>query len=229
MTTISKSLTAAALCVLLLPVAAAAQTAPPPTGITVVGTGTATVADWVQEVNLRFVPAVPGAPSSYDACTSALASLAKMVQGMGLPAAAVSASAVVYNSGGADAAQASATPVAVARVQVPTADVGRFMAAASKAGWKTTTRLVPRDAAAAKDSAYRAAFEDAKARAQVIAAADGRHVGKLLNVTPGLGDYFGSMLSSLAAFAEALGKSSGFSAGVPEVSESASFTFELLP
>jgi len=228
MNAIAKTLAAAALGALLLPAAARAQSTAPPTGITVVGTGTATVTDWVQEVTLRFVPAVPGAPSSYDACTAALASLAKTVQSAGLPAGAVTGSAVVYTSSG-NAAPASAAPVAVARVQVPTSAVGHFMAAAVKDGWKETTRIVPRDPAAAKDSAYRAAFEDAKARAGTIAAADGRHVGRLLNVTPGFGDYLGSMMSSLASLADAFGKGSGFNAGLPEVTQSATFTFELVP
>jgi uncharacterized protein YggE len=232
MNALLRTIACAACGVLLSPAVAGAQQATvPPAGITVVGNGTATVTEWVQEVNLRFTPAVGAAATAYDACTRQIAALGETIHAMGLPASAMLASATVYSStftvGTTDGA---ATPVAVARVQVPSADVARFVAAASKSGWKATMKLVPRDAAAAKDSAYRAAYADAHARAEVLASADGRHIGRLLNVTPGIGDYFGSMMSSLTSFVEAFGKGSGaFAAGPPEVSESATFTFELTP
>jgi uncharacterized protein YggE len=230
-----KTLANLALCATLMPVAAGAQTPPnPPAGITVVGTGTATVTDWVQEVSLRYTSTLTGGAVPYDACGRAIAALNETVKDLGLPPGAVVASAVVYTTAGptfgdAPNANAAAVPAAVARVQVPPATIARFIAATSKAGWKATLRLVPRDAAAAKDSAYQAAFTDARNRATVIAAADGRHVGKLLNVTPGLGDYFGSMMASLASFAEMLGKGSILNGGIPEVTQSATFTFELTP
>jgi uncharacterized protein YggE len=232
MNRIVRTIAAAMACALLLPaVARAQQSTLLPTGVTVVGTGVASVKDWVQEVSLRFTPAIPSAPTAYDTCSGAIASLNESLRSMGLQGAMLD-SAVVYTSPAGLAglsAPANATPVAVARVDVPPAAVARFMAAANKSGWKTSTRLVPRDPAAAKDSAYQAAFLDAKNRAETIAAADGKHVGKLLNVTPALGDYFGSMVSSLASFAEMLGKGSGLGGGLPEVSQSATFTFELLP
>jgi uncharacterized protein YggE len=226
-----RTIACAAVCVLLSPAVAGAQQAiVPPAGITVVGNGTATVAEWVQEVNLRFTPAVGAASTAYDACTRQIAGLGETIHAMGLPDSAMVASATVYSSAFGGPVDGAAMPVAVARVRVPTAEVGRFMAAASKNGWKATTKLVPRDASAAKDSAYRAAYTDAHTRAEVLAAADGRHIGRLLNVTPGIGDYFGSMMSSISTFVEAFGKGSGaFAAGPPEVSESATFTFELTP
>jgi hypothetical protein len=151
---------------------------------------------------------------------------------MGLPANALISSATVYASGAASfmsTGSANAAPVAVARAQVPPSAIARFVASAAKSGWKTTARLVPRDLAAAKDSAYRAAYADAHARAASIAAADGHHVGKLLNVTPGLGDYVGSMMSSVTSIFDMLGKGSMLGGGVPELTQSATFTFEIAP
>jgi uncharacterized protein len=233
MNALIKGLGCAVLGALLLPAAAAAQQTPAaPPGITVVGTGTATVTDWVQEVDLQFTPAVAAAPSAYAACTNAIAALGEVVKAAGLPASAMTGAATVYKGGGSVPGAESSTnpvPVAVARVQLPPAGTARFLAAAGKAGWKASARLVPRDPAAAKDAAYRAAFTDARNRAETIAAADGRHVGKLLNVTPALGDYFGSMMSSLASFAAMLGRGSVLPGQIPEVTQSATFTFELLP
>jgi uncharacterized protein YggE len=215
-----KTLGAVALFALLFPAAAGAQqTSLPPAGITVVGTGTATVAEWVQVVDLHFAPVAVGA-SQYDACASAIAALGETIHAMGLPASALVSSATVYSS---------STPVAVARVQVAPSAVGHFMAAATKSGWKATARLVPRDLAAAKDSAYRAAYADAHARAESIAAADGHHIGKLINVTPGLSDYVGSMMSSVASIFDNLGRGSMLTGSIPELSQSATFTFEITP
>ena len=75
-----KTLGAVALFVLVVPSAAGAQqTSLLPAGITVVGTGTATVAEWVQAVDLRFSPPSGGA-SQYDACTNAIASLGETIR-----------------------------------------------------------------------------------------------------------------------------------------------------
>jgi hypothetical protein len=226
-----KTLGAVAFFALLFPAVAGAQQASPPVGITVVGTGTATVSDWVQVVDLRFTPPAGGG-SQYDACTNAIAALGANVRAMGLPASAVAASATVYAGGTSSflsTGSAGAAPVAVARVEVPAATIARFIAAANKSGWKSTAHLVPRDLAAAKDSAYKAAYADAHGRAASIAGADGHHVGKLLNVTPALGDYVGSMMSSVASIFDAFNKGSMLTGGVPELTQSATFTFEIAP
>jgi hypothetical protein len=227
-----RTIACAAICVLLIPaVAGAQQAALPPAGITVVGTGTATVTDWVQEVDLKFTPPV-GSASQYDVCAKALAALGETIHAMGLPASALVTSATVYVSGTPSFVTTSnpnAAPVAVARVQIPQSEIARFMAAANKGAWKSTARLVPRDLAAAKDSAYKAAYADAHARAATIAAADGHHLGRLLDATPALGDYFGSMLNSVASIFDALGKGNIFNGGIPDLTESATFTFEITP
>ncbi|HEY5425468.1 MAG TPA: hypothetical protein VIJ77_02865 [Candidatus Tumulicola sp.] len=227
-----KTLGAVALFALLFPAAAGAQQASlPPAGITVVGTGTATVAEWVQEVNLRYTPPAASA-SQYEACANAIAALGETIHAAGIPASALVASATVYTSGAASIVamgSSNAAPVALARVDVPPASIARFIAVTKKNGWKAAARLVPRDLAAARDSAYKAAYADAHARAESIAAADGHHLGKLLNVTPALGDYFGSLTSSVASIFETLGKGSMLSGGVPEIAQSATFTFEITP
>ena len=228
-----KTLGAVALFALLFPAAAGAQQATSlPAGITVVGTGTAAVSEWVQAVDLRYTP--PAGGSQYDACTNAIAALGETIRGLGLPSNALLGSATLYASAlsvfsSSAANGTAAAPVAVARVQVPPAAIARFIAAASKNGWKATAHLVPRDLAAARDSAYKAAYADAHGRAASIAQADGHHVGKLLNVTPALGDYVGSMMSSVASIFDALGKGSSLSGGVPELTQSATFTFEITP
>jgi hypothetical protein len=226
-----KTLGAVALFALLVPATAGAQqTSLLPAGITVVGTGTAIVAEWVQEVDLRFTPAT-GA-SQYDACTNAIAGLGETIHAMGLPASALVTSATIYTSGAASfvaTGSSNAVPVAVARVQVPPSAVAHFIAAVTKGGWKAAARLVPRDLAAAKDSAYKAAYSDAHARAASIVAADGHHLGRLLNVTPALGDYFGSVMNSVASIFDALGKGNILNGGIPDLTESATFTFEITP
>ena len=228
-----RTLSAVALFAMVVPAAAGAQqTSLLPAGITVVGTGTATVAEWVQAVDLHFSPAT-GAASPYDACTNAIAALGEVVRATGLPASALMESATVYTSPAASfivaSGSANASPVAVARVEVPPASIAHFIAAVTKSGWKASARLVPRDLAAAKDSAYKAAYADAHARAASIAAADGHHLGRLLNVTPALGDYVGSMMSSVASIFDMLGKGSMLTGGVPELTQSATFTFEITP
>jgi uncharacterized protein YggE len=226
-----RAITCAALCLLLTPAVAGAQQTLLPAGITVVGSGTATVTEWVQEVDLKYTPSANSA-SQYDACTKAIAGLADTVHAIGLPASAIVTSATVYVSGGVSfvaAMSPNATPVAVARFRVPPSDVAHFMTAATRTGWKATARLVPGDLAAAKDSAYRAAYADAHARALSIAAADGHHLGRLLNVTPALGDYFGSMMTSVASIFDALGKGNILNGGIPDLTESATFTFEITP
>lgn len=229
---LSKTLGAVALFALLAPAAAGAQqTSLLPAGITVVGNGTATVAEWVQEVDLKYTPAA-GSASQYDACAKAIAALGQTVNAVGLPANALVTSATVYVTGPLSFVQGASpnqTPVAVARVRVPLADVAHFMAATNRSGWKATARLVPRDLTAAKDSAYKAAYADAHERAAGIAAADGHHLGRLLNVTPALGDYFGSMMNSVASIFDALGKGSILNGGIPDLTESATFTFEIAP
>jgi uncharacterized protein YggE len=226
-----RTIACACVCVLLAPAVAGAQQTSAPPGITVVGSGTATVGEWVQEVDLKYTPSASSA-SQYDVCAKAIAGLGDTIHASGLPASALVASATVYVSGAVSfvpTLSPNATPVAVARVHVPPSAVAHFMTAATRTGWKATARLVPSDLAAAKDSAYKAAYADAHARALTIAAADGHHLGRLLNVTPALGDYFGSMMNSVASIFDALGKGNILNGGIPDLTESATFTFEITP
>ena len=216
------------LCVVLAPVAATAQSTPSlPAGITVVGTGSVPVTDAVERFDLRFVPAVGGGPTAYPTCAKAIERLSAIVASAKLPASTIESSAVQYEGG----VGVPASPSAVARLHLAPGDFERVATTAEKAGWKAfgQPQLLPRDPAAARDAAYRAALADARGRAQALAAADGRHVGKLLDVQPMLGDYLSSMVTSFSSMAAAFSRGGAISAGVPEVTQSAEFTFELTP
>jgi uncharacterized protein YggE len=109
-------------------------------------------------------------------------------------------------------------------------NVERIVSALVKDGWRGPVgpRLVPRDEQAASDCAYAAALTDARRRATALAAADGRHIGRLLNVMPLPVDYFSSVLGPLAAMATAMWRFTQ-TAALPEIKQSAIFTFEFLP
>ncbi len=211
---------------LLLPAnARAQQSGPYPTGITVIASGTAQVTDWVEQIDLRYAPS-PSDADAFEACKAAVARLAGALHDAGLPESALVTSAVEY----VGFAGGSPTPVAFARLRLAPADLGHVVAAVAKGGWKTTGTpdLQPRDPVAASDAALRAALVSARARAEAIAAADGRHVGKLLNVQPGVTDYLGSMLTGLTALAQTFGHGM-VTESAPQVTQSGTFTFELTP
>ncbi len=210
----------------LLPASALAQQSGPyPNGITVIASGTAQVTDWVEQIDLRYTPPAAGG-DAYEACKGAVAHLSGAMHDAGLPESALVTSAVEYVgfAGGAP------TPVAFARLRLAPADLGRVVAAVTKDGWRTsgTPDLQPRDPVAAADAAYRAALVTARARAEAIAAADGRHVGKLLNVQPGVTDYLGSMMTGLTALAQTFGRGL-VTESAPQVTQTGTFTFELAP
>jgi uncharacterized protein YggE len=218
----------AAVALFVLPSVADAQqvTSPAPPGITVVASGTATVRDWVEEFGMRYAPAIETGKTAYGACTAAVEKLRQSLRAMGL-GDAVADTAVEYASptpGG------TAVPTAMARIRIAPENVERLVSALTKDGWKgpADARLVPRDEQAAVNSAYAAALTKARAHAAALAAADGRHIGRLLNVMPLPIDYFSSVLGSLASMATALGRFTQ-TATLPEVKQSAIFTFELLP
>jgi uncharacterized protein YggE len=221
-------LSLALFCAFLAPLAARAQQAAGasayPTGVTVVATGTAEVTEWVEQIDLRFSPPAASA-DAYGACAAAVGKLNDAVRDAGQPSSAIVTSAVEYTSlmGGSPA------PIALARLRLSPADLSRVLAATGKAGWKTsgTPELDPRDPAAAADAAYRKALSIARARAEAIAAADGRHVGRLLNVQPSPADYLSSMMAGFVNLAQRFGQ--GETQSVPTVSQTGTFTFELTP
>jgi uncharacterized protein YggE len=197
-----------------------------PTGITVVASGTANVNDWVEEFGLRYTPVIDTGKTAYGACASAVEKLHRSMREMGLGDAVVK-TAIEYTSSMPGSA---AGPTALAGIRVATENVDRVVSALSKEGWKgpVGATLVPRDEQAATDSAYAAALADARRRASAIAASDGRRIGRLLNVMPLPVDYFSSVLGSLASMATAMGHFTQ-TATLPEIKQSAIFTFELLP
>ncbi|MBV8148314.1 MAG: SIMPL domain-containing protein [Candidatus Eremiobacteraeota bacterium] len=194
-----------------------------PPGITVVATGTALVKDWVEELDLRFVPPVDSGKTAITACTAAVAQLNREMQTMGLRDAVLS-SAVQYEAG----AGLRSGPVTVARLHVPVERVEPVLSQLSKSDWREpgSPKLVPRDQEAANAQAYAAAVADARSRAGAIAAADGRRLGRLLSVQPLPLDFFSALAGQFATMA--MNRNSA-NVSIPEVHETASFTFELLP
>lgn len=197
-----------------------------PAGVTVVATGTATVTDWVEEINIRYTPAIDTGKTAYGACTAAVEKMRQTMRDLGLGDAVVDTT-IEYAS---SIPGATSGPTALARIRAAAESVERIGAALDKDGWKTMTglKLVPRNEQAATDSAYAAALAEARRRAAALAAADGRHIGRLLNVMPLPVDYFSSVLGSLATMATAMGRLTQ-TASFPDVKQSAIFTFELLP
>lgn len=197
-----------------------------PAGVTVVATGTATVTDWVEEINIRYTPAIDTGKTAYGACAAAVEKMRQTMRDLGLGDAVVDTT-IEYAS---SIPGATSGPTALARIRAAAESVERIGAALDKDGWKTMTglKLVPRNEQAATDSAYAAALAEARRRAAALAAADGRHIGRLLNVMPLPVDYFSSVLGSLATMATAMGRLTQ-TASFPDVKQSAIFTFELLP
>lgn len=197
-----------------------------PAGVTVVATGTATVTEWVEEMNIRYTPAIDTGKTAYGACAAALEKMRQSMREMGIGDAVVD-TAIEYAS---SIPGATSGPTALARIRAAADSVDRIATVLDKDGWKTTggLRLVPRNEPAATDSAYAAALAEARRRATALAAADGRHIGRLLNVMPLPVDYFSSVLGSLATMATAMGRLTQ-TATLPEIKQSAIFTFELLP
>lgn len=219
----------AAIAMAAMPTFVAAQqvTTSTPAGITVVASGTATVHDWDVEFGLRFVPTIATGKTAYAACTAAVEKLRSSLRAAGLEESIVK-TAVEYASTVPGATTAG--PTALAGIRTAPENVEKVVAAVSGDGWRgpVAPRQVPRDEQAATDSAYAAALTEARRQATAIAAADGRHIGRLLNVMPLPVDYFSSVLGSLATMATVLGRFTQ-TATLPEIKQSAIFTFELVP
>lgn len=79
---------------------------------------------------------------------------------------------------------------------------------------------------AASRAALAAAVQNARLKAETIAEADHRHIGKLINVEPAPSEYISGLVAQLRQFSPlaAFGVSQS-----PQVSATAIFTFELLP
>jgi uncharacterized protein YggE len=204
---------------------AAQQTQSTPPGITVVATGIAVVKEWAEELDVRFVPAVDSGRIAVTACTSALSQLNRTLAVLGVGDSIVSA-AVQYEGSGS----MRVGPVAVARLHVPVERFELVLSTLERSDWKEpgSPKLVPRDADAANAQAYAAALANARASAGAIAAADGRRVGRLLNVQPLPTDFLTALAGSFASMATMMNRNAAV-VSIPEVRQTATFTFELLP
>ncbi len=198
-------------------------------GITVVATGTVSVKDWVEELDLRYVPPMDSGKTALSACAMALSKLDATLGTLELSNALVTGTVEYEGAGAAFDPLRHTGPVAVARVHVAVDAVESLRSALAKLDWKEpgSPKLLPRDPTSADLQAYAAAVADARRRASAIAVADGRRLGRLLNVQPVPSDYLSSLMGSLATFA--MNRAAGGTVSIPEVSHTASFTFELLP
>ena len=196
-----------------------------PTGVTVVASGTANVTDWVSRIAVSYNHKAGSGTAAYAAAQASLGQLRAAMEKIGL-GDAVGDGVATYMFNG-QAGQLVGIAVATATLRVPTDRVQEAISAIQAVGWKLNEyeqdkpTLEPRDPDAASNAAFKAAVAVARSRAEAIAQADGRHVGKLLNVTP-LPEYYYTQPYPLTS-----------NMTVPKtgssVTEGAVFTFELLP
>lgn len=109
----------------------------------------------------------------------------------------------------------------------PTQDAA-VRSAIARSGWELQGEptSVPADAAAASRAALVLAVHNARLKAETIAQADGRKIGKLLNVMPAPGDYLKGLASKFAQLSPLGGFGSQPGA---QVTATEIFTFALLP
>ncbi len=212
----------------LIPMSAAAQqfdvksdavTFPP--GITVVASGTTTVADWVVATPVYYQHKAASVAEANAAARLALTGLETLMVKMGLVNAVCNGEA--YSDQLHNGMVASAD--AQAELLVDPAKMPAVLSAIRATGWRAAThpdsKLEPLNPDAATDAALKIAVAVARARASAIAEADGRHIGKLINVTP-LPEYY--LTQPYRLFPTMNVPDSG-----PTVTEGAVFTFELVP
>lgn len=212
--------------VVAAPLTASAQTTALPYGISVSVTATAHTSDVVE----TFEVGIP--LTARGEVADAQAALAKLRTALG-------ANASVEDLGYSTNLKTAATEEHASIAVAPSRYAAAVKAAKSANAVPTEhpVTIAARDPEALEREALASATKLARARAETIAAADGRHIGKLLNVTPSAGeigrDIAGSAMSGLvgplnAMIASRLGQSASTSV---EASAAAGglYTFELLP
>ncbi|HEY5257784.1 MAG TPA: SIMPL domain-containing protein [Candidatus Baltobacteraceae bacterium] len=210
---------------------AVAQIALPtiPAGITVNASGTATTAD------VLVVLTVDSKLLAKGSSAAAYAQAARAYAGI---AAAAGSSANVADLGMKSGAQAMmppnfGQPTETATVSVAPGDLQAVAARLTAAHFTVDQVMVrARDPDALDAQALAAATRAARARAETIAAADGRHVGRLVNVSPSLASLFkdaaANIVPAVGPLAQMFAQMQSQGQSVT-VSESGTYTFELLP
>jgi uncharacterized protein YggE len=207
---------------------AAAQFVPSVPGVTVYATATATTTDVL--VDLTVSDKLFAKPNSAQAFAQAGKSLAAIT-------AAAGPSATVRDDGAKGAslpAMTATTGLAEnATVAVAPADlqgvVARLTAAHLTIGGMS---VVARDPDALSAQALANATKIARAKATAIASADGRTLGRLVQVGPSFGTVFKDMTTSILSaspMAALMAQMQGGIAQTASVTEGGSFTFEFAP
>jgi uncharacterized protein YggE len=222
-----------ALAAAVLPLPSPAQTATLPSGVSVTASATAyttdVLASFAATVALR---ADAAAKSSADAAAQARAAFGRI-------ATAEGASARVTDMGLSVDLQ-SGKLLENVQIAVRPEDANHAIAAAKSAGAaasaSTPVDIIARDPQALQTEALANATKLARTRAEAVAAADGRHVGRLLDVTPSPAEIAKDVAASatgalgplMAAIQARTGAAGAKTAGASATAE-AVFTFELLP
>ncbi|HVS46701.1 MAG TPA: SIMPL domain-containing protein [Verrucomicrobiae bacterium] len=192
-----------------------------PAGVTVYASATATTSDVLIEFTVNDKLLAKSGAQSYLQAARSLSAITK----------AAGPNATVRDNG-SKATMDGTAPTESATVSVAPADLqsvaGRLAAARFTID---ALAVVPRDADALDAKALADATHAARSKAETIAVADGRHLGRLLNVAPSFGAMFKDMASSIipaGPMAQMFAQLQG-SAQTASTTEGGSFTFELLP
>jgi uncharacterized protein YggE len=215
---------------------AMAQFAPAVAGITVTANATVTSSDVL--VNLNVSDKLLGKADSAASFEQAAKSFAAI-------SAAAGSSATVKDNGSKSPAMTMGMPMTMnmgnmgggvtesATVAVAPGDLQSVSARLTAAHFTIVSiAVVPRDPDALSAQALAAATKIARAKASAIAAADGRALGRLVNVTPSYTSIFKDMMSSMFSagpLAAIMSQMQAGTAPVVSVSDGGSFTFEIAP
>ncbi|HVA27767.1 MAG TPA: SIMPL domain-containing protein [Candidatus Baltobacteraceae bacterium] len=221
------ALAAALVAVVSSSLSAAAQTAASaPVGISVSAVASVTPSAFVEQIGFERKATSGSADGE-----SAVAQFRRAVSQAGLPASAVVAATPFVVSAPTSLiplpASTGETTIAVATLRIQPDKIASIVKALTAVHWSPAAsgaHMVPVDEEALHEQALAKATELARRRAEAIARAEGRHVGRLLNVTPEAFDFLDSFVEDLSRLSPMFNAS-----GVPEVKAGGVFTFELLP
>ncbi len=165
-----------------------------PRGVTVVASGSSTATDTVD-----VYTATPDKGASYNG-------LMQIMKSMGITPLKIS------DEGG------------TATITIASSKGHYLRLALKKARWSAMDpNLLPADPIATTRLALQVVIKNARLKATVLAEADGRHLGKILNIEPAPADYLSGMSPLVSIFA-GCGQNYG-----PTITETEIVTFELLP
>lgn len=209
-----------------LPVAAQTAITSTPVGISVSATASVTPTAFIEQI--QFERKASG--SDTDGAR-AVAQFRDVLGKEGVPSTAILA-ATPYTAPaaaslpGLAASLGGAETIAIAALRIEPDRLTPVIKALAAIHWTPAAgaRVMPVDEESLREAALTKATAIARQRAAAIAASEGRHIGKLLNVVPEPLDFLESVFEDLSQLSPMFGTSA-----VPEVKAGGIFTFELLP